>query len=148
MSLAIAVLAFVTLQRLAELAWARRNTARLLQKGAREHAPGHYPLIVAVHTGWIVGLWWFAWNREVNLYWLALFLVFQAGRVWALATLGERWTTRIIVLPGAPLVREGPYRFFPHPNYAVVVGEIFTLPAAFGLWIFALVFSEIGRVHV
>ena len=67
----------------------------------------------------------------------------QAARLWILVTLGERWTTRIIVIPGAPLVRAGPYRFMSHPNYAVVAAEIFVLPAAFGLWSFALVFSAL-----
>ena len=146
MTLAIAVLVFVTLQRLAELVWARRNTALLLQKGAREFGAEHYPLIVILHAAWLAGLWWFGWNREVDAIWLTLFFILQGLSLWVLATLGERWTTRIIVMPGAPLVREGPYRFCPHPNYIVVAGEIFVLPAAFGLWLFALVFSALNAV--
>lgn len=138
---AFAVLAFVTAQRLAELALARRNTAWLTAQGAVEHAPGHYPLIVAVHTGWLMGLWALGRRRRVSPGWLAAFGVLQATRVWVLATLGRRWTTRIIVLPGAPLVRRGPFRFLRHPNYTVVAGEIAVLPLAFGLPGFAAVFS-------
>jgi methyltransferase len=140
-TLALAVLVFVTAQRLAELVIARRNTAWLKAQGAVEHAPGHYPLIVAVHAAWLIGLWWLAWDNPVHLGWLVLFGVLQALRVWVLATLGRRWTTRIIVLPGVPLVRRGPFRFLSHPNYAVVAGEIAVLPLAFGLPVFALVFS-------
>ena len=136
-----AILAFVTLQRLAELWLSSRNTGRLLQSGAREHAPGHYPLIVAVHTAWLAGLWWLGPGRPVNVPLLVLFGLLQLGRLWVLATLGPRWTTRIIVLPGAPLVRHGPFRFVSHPNYLVVIGEIALLPLVFGLWQFAILFS-------
>lgn len=142
---AVAVLAFVTLQRLGELVLARRNTAWLLAQGAVEHAPGHYPLIVAVHAAWLSGLWWLAWDNPVQQGgFLAVFFLLQAGRVWVLATLGRRWTTRIIVLPGAPLVRKGPFRFVSHPNYVVVAGEIFSLPLALGLPLFALLFTALN----
>lgn len=141
MILSIAVLGFVTIERLAELVWARRNTRRLLARGAVESSAGHYPLIVILHAAWLAGLWLLAWNRPVNMSWLAVFAVLQAGRLWVLATLGERWTTRIIVLPGEALVRRGPYRLIPHPNYAVVAGEILVLPMAFGLIPYGLVFS-------
>jgi methyltransferase len=140
-ALAIGVLLFVTAQRLSELVIARRNTAQLLSQGAREHAPGHYPAIVAVHAAWLIGLWALAWDNDVTLGWLLLFAVLQGLRLWVLATLGRRWTTRIIVLPDAPLVRKGPFRFLSHPNYAVVAAEIAVLPLAFGLPWFAFVFS-------
>jgi methyltransferase len=141
MTIGALILAFVTLQRLAELVIARRNTARLLARGAYEVAPGHYPLIVAVHTLWLAALWWLAPGKPIVWPLIALFAVLQAGRLWVLATLGERWTTRIILLPGAPLVASGPFRFVSHPNYLVVVGEIAVLPLAFGLWQVALVFT-------
>ncbi len=141
MTLAPPLLALVTLQRLGELVLANHNTRRLKVRGAYEVAPGHYPLIVALHAAWIAGLWWLAWSRPPNLPLTALFLGLEGLRVWVLISLGERWTTRIIVLPGAPLVRRGPYRFFPHPNYAVVCAEIALLPLVFGLWGYALVFS-------
>jgi methyltransferase len=143
-TLPVAILIFVTLQRLAELVLAQRNTSRLLARGAVEIAPEHYPLIVATHAAWLAGLWWLAPGQPVNLVWLAVFFILQAGRVWVLATLGERWTTRIIVLPGAPLVTTGPYRFISHPNYAIVVGELLALPMAFGLVTFAIAFTLIN----
>jgi methyltransferase len=138
---AVAVLAFVTAERVAELFLAKRNTTRLLARGAKEVGPAHYPLIVALHAVWLGGLWLLAWDRPIQWIWLALFAVLQILRVWVLATLGNRWTTRIVVLPGAPLVKTGPYRFLRHPNYAVVVGEIAVLPLVFALPWYALAFS-------
>ena len=131
----------MTLERLVELVHANRNTRRLLQQGAREHAPGHYPLIVAVHALWLASLWWLAPSRPVDGFWLALFVLVELMRAWVLITLGRRWTTRIIVLPGEPLVRTGPYRFVNHPNYWVVTAEIAMLPLVFGLPWAALIFS-------
>lgn len=137
----IAILGFVTFQRLVELPIARRNTARLLAEGGHEVAPGHYPLIVALHASWLAALWLFALGRPISLPLLGLFFVIELGRIWVLRTLGPRWTTRIIVVPGEKLVAKGPYRFLDHPNYAVVVAEIALLPLVFGLWDIALVFS-------
>ncbi|MDE1915254.1 MAG: hypothetical protein KGJ57_10160 [Sphingomonadales bacterium] len=144
--IAAIVMAYVTLARLVELAIARRNTARQLAAGAREYAPRHYPLIVAVHVAWLAALWTMVWGHPFHRGWLAVFAVLQLLRVWVLATLGSRWTTRIIVIPGATLVRAGPYRWIKHPNYAVVVGEIASLPLAFGLWQVALVFSILNAL--
>ena len=139
--LAVAILAFVTAERLLELVIARSNTKRLLDHGAVEHGAGHYPLIVALHAGWLISLWALAPDRPVDGFWLALFVLLQFARFWVIATLGRRWTTRIIVVPGETLVRAGPYRFLNHPNYWVVAGEIAVLPLVFGLPIVALAFS-------
>ena len=144
MTPSLLVLAFVTLQRLGELALARRNTARLYAQGAVEVGAGHYPLIVALHAAWLAGLWLLAWNVSPDLPWLVVFALLQAARIWILISLGPRWTTRILVLPEAPLVRTGPYRLLRHPNYAIVVGEIAVLPLAFGLFWYALVFSVLN----
>ena len=141
MTLASVVLALVTLQRLGELVLARRNTRELLTRGGVEVAPRHYPAIIACHTLWLASLWVFGWSKPMVIGWLALFILLQAMRVWVLATLGSRWTTRIIVVPGETLVARGPYRWLKHPNYAVVVAEIAVLPLAFGLPLTALVFS-------
>jgi methyltransferase len=149
MLLAGAILGLVTLQRLGELVLSRRNTERLLAQGAREAAPGHYPLIVALHAAWLVGLWYLAvWRPGVGVSWswLALFVILQGLRVWVIATLGPRWTTRIIVLPGAPLVREGPYRFVSHPNYIIVAAEILVLPLCFGLVWYGIVFAGLNAL--
>jgi methyltransferase len=138
---AIPALAFVTCQRLAELLWARRNTVRLLEAGGIEHGAGHYAPLVGLHAAWLGGLWLFAADREPQPLWVVVFAGLQVLRLWILATLGHRWTTRIIVCPGAMLVRTGPYRLMAHPNYAVVVAEIAVLPLAFGLPGYALLFS-------
>ena len=139
MTTAEIILALVTLQRAAELVAARRNTRNLLARGAVELASGHYPLIVAVHAGWLVSLWVFGRDQPVNTIALSAYLVLQGLRGWVFWTLGARWTTRIIVLPGEHLVSSGPYRYLSHPNYAVVVGEIAVLPLVLHLpWIAAI----------
>ena len=141
MILSVLILGLVTAQRLGELVVARRNTAQLLEKGGVERGAEHYPLMVGLHAAWLAGLWILAWDRPPNLAWLAVYGVLELLRIWVLATLGPRWTTRIIVVPGETLVRKGPYRFISHPNYAVVVGEIVVLPLVFGLTAYAVVFS-------
>ncbi|HEU5066579.1 MAG TPA: isoprenylcysteine carboxylmethyltransferase family protein [Sphingomicrobium sp.] len=138
---AIAILAFVTAERLFELWLARRNTLALLAHGAREHGAGHYPLIVGLHFLWLLSLWAIAPWRGIDLFWLAFFGLLQLARLWVLTTLGQRWTTRIIVSPGQPLVESGLYRFLNHPNYWVVIGEIAVLPLVFGLPWVAVAFS-------
>lgn len=140
---AVFLLAFVTAQRLAELGYARANTRRLLAKGAREEGADHYPWLVAFHAAWLLGLWIFGPGQEVQPFWLAVFLVLQGLRAWVLLTLGRRWTTRILVVPGEKLVRRGPYRFLSHPNYVVVAGEIAALPLALGLSAYAVLASVI-----
>jgi methyltransferase len=145
-SLATVILVLVTLQRLGELVLARRNTERLKARGAIEIGARHYPLIVSVHAAWLVALWIFGRDQEVDLLLLALFVVLQGLRLWVLATLRSRWTTRIIVLPGEPLVVSGPYQYFSHPNYAIVAAEIATLPLALHLPVIALVFSVLNAM--
>jgi methyltransferase len=148
------ILCFVTLQRLAELVIARRNTATLLAQGAREVGAAHYPIIVVFHAAWLLGLWILARGQEVNWILIVIFALLQALRIWVLATLGPRWTTRIIVLPQTPLVVSGPFKFIKHPNYAVVAAEIFVLPLSFGLTVYAVIFGTINlcilayRIHV
>lgn len=132
----------VALVRLAELAYARRNTKRLLDRGAREHGAGHYPLFVVLHAAWL-GVTFVAVppNASPSLPLLGVFGALLAARWWTIASLGPYWTTRVITLPDAPLVRSGPYRFVRHPNYLIVAGEIAVLPLIFGAWRIALVFS-------
>lgn len=143
-ALEIAVL-LVALQRLAELAYARRNTARLLAAGAKEVGAAHYPLMVLLHLCWLLALLVFIPRESApNWWWLGAFIALQAVRLWIVASLGGRWTTRIIILPGAPLVRRGPYRVLRHPNYLVVAAEIPVLPLAFGAWEVAAVFAVLN----
>ena len=135
------LLAFVVLQRFAELSLAQWNAARLRAAGGVEFGASHYPLLVALHASWLLGLWVFGHGRSVDPIWLAVFILLQAARLWVIASLGRRWTTRVIVLPGASPVAHGPYRWLRHPNYVVVTLEIAVVPLALGLPLFALVFS-------
>jgi methyltransferase len=146
MTPAVLLLTLVTAERLAELWLARRNTAALLAKGAFEVAPGHYPLIVLLHALWLSDLWLIGRAHPLSGNWLVIFLALQVLRAWVLLTLRRRWTTRIIVLPGAPLVANGPYRLLSHPNYVVVICEIAVLPLCLGLPWYALVFSAANSV--
>ena len=142
MSLLWTVLALVAAQRLAELIYAARNTRRLKAEGAVESGAAHYPLIVGLHLAWLASMAFFV-PADAAPDWLllAVFVVLQLLRLWVLASLGRYWTTRVITLPGAPLVRRGPYRFVKHPNYLVVAAEIVVLPLAFGAWQIALAFT-------
>ena len=138
MDAAVALLAFITLQRFVEFVWDRRNTRRLRAAGAVEFGGLHYPAMMLVHAGWLAGLWVFAYDSPVIPGYVAAFLVLQVGRYWVLATLGRRWTTRVIVLPGAPLIESGPYRLLRHPNYVIVAVELALAPLALGLPLYAL----------
>ena len=142
MSAVLIVVALVTLQRLGELAYAARNTRHLKQRGALEHGSGHYPLLIALHAAWLAAIVVFV-PPETAIKWLplGLFILLQVVRLWIIATLGPYWTTRIISLPDAPLVRRGPYRLIRHPNYLVIIGEIALLPLVFGAWQIAAIFS-------
>jgi methyltransferase len=143
------ILVLVAAQRLAELALAARNTRKLLAQGGREVGAAHYPLFVLLHTAWLVAiLVTVPWNAVPNWWLVGVFVVLQLLRVWVIATLGPYWTTRVITVDGAPLVRGGPYRFVRHPNYWVVAGEIAVLPLAFGAWPVALVFSVLNALLV
>ena len=111
--------------------------------GAIEHGASHYPYMVGLHGAWLLTLIWFGTGQALSLPWLAVFVVLQVMRVWVIWSLGERWTTRIIVLP-APLVKRGPYAWTRHPNYLLVIAEIVTVPMIFGLPIAAAVFSALN----
>jgi methyltransferase len=137
---AVTFLIFVTFQRFIEFIWDWQNTQRLRAAGAIEFGGLHYPAMILVHAGWLAGLWALGYDRDVVPAYLTAFLVLQIARYWVLATLGRRWTTRVIVLPGAPLIESGPYRLMRHPNYVVVAGELVLAPLSLGLPIFALVF--------
>jgi methyltransferase len=139
------VIGLVVLQRLAELVYAERNTRALKARGAVEIGRAHYPLIVLLHAAWLVAVVaLLPADLHINWILIGVFAVLQGLRVWVLATLGPYWTTRIITLKDAPLVRKGPYRFVRHPNYYVVSAEILVLPLAFGEWWVAAVFTVLN----
>jgi len=136
------VLGFVIGQRLGELWLARRNTLRLRNQGAVEVGAAHYPLFILLHAAWIISIAVIVpIDAPANLPLLAIFLLLQLGRIWVIASLGRYWTTRIISLPGAKLVRSGPFRLIRHPNYLIVAAEIAVLPLVFGAWQLAAIFS-------
>ena len=110
------LVAFLVVQRLAELALAQWNTARLRAAGGIEFGAAHYPLLVTLHSLWLFGLWMLGHDRAIDTLWLAVFVLLQAARLWVIASLGRRWTTRVIVLPGATPVARGPYRWLRHPK--------------------------------
>jgi methyltransferase len=138
-------LALVAAQRLAELAWAKRNTARLRRLGAVEIDAARYPLFVLLHAGWLIGIA-LCVAPATPPCWplLGLFALLQIARLWIILSLGHFWTTRLLTLPAAPLVRSGPYRWLRHPNYLVVAAEIAVLPLAFGAVAIAMIFSALN----
>ena len=141
------IVGLVAIQRLAELALARRNTKRLLAIGGHEVGAAHYPLFILLHASWLIApLVAIPWRSEPNWILIGIFIVLQALRVWVIGTLGPYWTTRIITLNDAPLVRRGPYRFARHPNYWIVAAEIAVLPLAFGVWSIALIWSAFNAL--
>jgi methyltransferase len=136
----------IAIQRLLELLYSRRNERRLCARGAVERGSGHYLVIVTIHTLWLVSTLVEGLLRgpEPPAWWpvpLAAFLLVQPLRYWAILSLGEHWNTRVLIVPGGKLVRRGPYRYFPHPNYVVVTVEVLTFPLIFGAWITAIAFS-------
>jgi methyltransferase len=144
-AVATGVVALVALERLGELWLARRNTHALLEAGGVEVGGGHYPLIVALHAAWLLAIpLTVPKEATVSVPLLALFVLLQGCRAWVLLSLGRYWTTRVITMPGMPLVRGGPYRFLRHPNYLVVAAEIAVLPLTFGAWMVAVLFSVLN----
>jgi len=142
MSILWILVGFVIVQRLAELVLARRNARRLLADGGVESGAKHYPLFILLHGGWLLALLILVPpDASANPALVSLFVVLQGLRVWIIASLGQHWTTRIIVIPGKPLVRCGPYRWIRHPNYLVVAAEIAVLPLVVAAWKIAIVFS-------
>jgi methyltransferase len=141
---AVLFLIYVIAERLIELPIATRNTKRLKAQGGVEHSPGHYPLIVAVHTGWILAMVWFGRDTDPIVFWLVVYAALQILRVYIIGTLGKRWTTRIIVLPDEAKVTKGPFALVPHPNYLLVIAEIMVAPLVLGLWEVAAIFGALN----
>jgi methyltransferase len=139
-------------ERLAELVVSKRNAAWSMARGGVESGFSHYPVMVVLHTGLLVGALVEAWVRRPDvpgpLAWsmLAVVLLSQALRWWCIATLGPRWNTRVIVVPGLAPVTGGPYRLLSHPNYVAVVLEGVALPLVHAAWITAVVFTVLNAV--
>jgi methyltransferase len=143
------ILAIVTAQRLAELAWAAHNTAKLRRLGAVEVDVAGYPWFVALHAGWLSSLALFVpASAPPGWVLLGLFALLQPVRLWVIASLGRYWSTRVLTLPGTPLVDTGPYRWMRHPNYLIVAAEIALLPLAFGAFAIAVFFSCLNLILI
>jgi methyltransferase len=144
------LVAAVAAERVAELVVARRNERWSSARGAIVTGQGHYPAMVALHTGLLVGcpaeVWLVDRPYVPTLAWpmLAALAGAQALRWWCIGTLGPRWNTRVIVLPGLPLVTSGPYRLLRHPNYVAVVAEGVALPLVHTAWVTAAVFTVLN----
>lgn len=145
MSVLWLVLLLVAAQRIVELVYARRNERRLVERGGVEAGAGHYPLIVALHAAWLIAMAVTIPPQATPNWWLlGIFVALQAARVWVIASLGPYWTTRVVTVAGTALVRRGPYRYFRHPNYAIVVAEFAVLPLAFGAVAVAVIFTALN----
>ena len=134
----------IAIQRVSELRLARRNLKWALERGGRLIEEPHYWMFFVLHTGWLLAWPLEAWLKGPELglgwpVWLAGFLLAEGLRYWAIASLGPRWNTKIVVIDGAPLIRRGPYRYISHPNYVAVALELVCVPLIFGAWITALV---------
>lgn len=149
MSPLYATLAFVALLRLAELAWARRNTRRLLREGAIEVDAAGYPWFVALHAGWLASLLATVPATTIPCWpLLALYGLLQPARLWVILSLGRFWTTRVLTLRQGTLIGSGPYRWLRHPNYLIASAEIAILPLAFGAIPLAAAFSTLNLVLI
>lgn len=144
------LLGLVVLERLAELVLSKRHTAWALARGGVEYGRGHYPPMVMLHSALLVACLaeaYFA-HREflpwLGLPMLGVVALAQGLRWWCIATLGPQWNTRVLVVPGLPLVRRGPYSWFRHPNYVAVVAEGVALPLVHTSWVTAAVFTVLN----
>ena len=140
------IITIVIIQRLVELLIAKRNEKWMRSQGAFEAGAGHYPIMVMMHITFFISLLLevLVINKPLSPLWiplLSLFLIAQLARVWCLTSLGKFWNTKIIILPGADVVKKGPYQFIRHPNYVIVATELLVLPLIFSAYFTAVVFS-------
>lgn len=141
----IALIALVAAERVLELVVSKRNFKWSTAQGGKEFGAGHYPVMVALHSALLVGSVVEARRRRprpvLGRIMVAVVLAAQGLRWWCITTLGRQWNTRVVVVPGAARVVDGPYRLLPHPNYVAVVTEGAALPLAGGAWLTAVVFA-------
>ena len=147
-----AFIALVGVERLAELVVSRRNAAWSFANGGREFGLAHFPFMVVLHTGFLIGCVAEVWLLDrpfvpaIGYPMLVLALLTQGLRWWCITTLGKRWNTRVIIVPGMPRITGGPYRFLSHPNYVAVVLEGIALPLIHGAWLTALAFAALDGI--
>jgi methyltransferase len=140
--LAFIILGFVIIQRITELVISNHNTKKLIASGSKEYFSGHYPLIVALHFGWILALaLTISKSSPVNIYLLVIYFLLQIVRYYIIISLHGNWTTRILRNSNRALVSQGIYKYIKHPNYIVIAVEIYLLPLIFGLWSVGFIFG-------
>lgn len=140
---------FIIAQRITELIVAKRNEQWLRAQGAIEYGKEHYPLIVLLHTAFLVSLmveYYYTGNSEPNYVLLGIYLALMAAKVWVISSLGKYWNTKILRVHATPLVNKGPYKFVKHPNYIIVVCEIAIIPLVFHLYYTAIIFSILNAL--
>ena len=139
---------FVIFLRLLELYIANQNEKWARSAGAIEYGKNHYPYIVLLHTMFIVSMFAEFMIRGGKFNWMILliFLVLMLFKVWVIASLGKYWNTKILRVPGSKLIKKGPYKYLKHPNYIVVVCEIFLIPMVFNLYLTAIIFSFLNGI--
>ncbi|WP_075620159.1 isoprenylcysteine carboxyl methyltransferase family protein [Paenisporosarcina indica] len=147
----ICVVSFVIIQRIIELFVARNNEKWIRSQGGYEVGARHYPYMVAMHVGFFISLIveFLVFERSVPAFWYLLFIIFlmlQMMRVWVISSLGRYWNTKILVLPGAQVVKKGPFHFIRHPNYFVVTLEIIVIPLMLGAYFTALIFTILNFI--
>ncbi|WP_245890015.1 isoprenylcysteine carboxyl methyltransferase family protein [Rummeliibacillus pycnus] len=147
----IFIFTIICIQRVIELRIARANEHFMKERGAIEFGQSHYPFIVLLHVAFLCSLFieYYVKDLSLNRFWIFLlgfFLALQIGRVWVIKSLGHFWNTKIIVLPNASLVKKGPYRWIPHPNYLIVALEIVVIPLTFQAYYTAIIFSILNLV--
>jgi len=145
------IFALVVAQRLVEAVYAERNARRLLARGAREIGRSHYPLFIVLHIAWLAAIALYLYRSpdpRIHWWFIGIFALLQLARISVIFSLGPYWTTRIITIPGLPLIRSGLYRFLRHPNYIIVIGEIAVLPLAFGQIGVAAIFSALNLLLI
>lgn len=145
------IVGFVIIQRIVELFVARNNEKWIRSQGGYEVGAKHYPFMVAMHVGFFISLIieFLVFDRSLPAFWIPLFVIFamlQMMRVWVISSLGRYWNTKILVLPGAHVVKKGPFHFIRHPNYVVVTLEIIVIPLMLGAYFTALVFTVLNFI--
>ncbi len=142
-------IALVVLARLTELRVAKKNESWLRKQGAIEYGRNHYPYIVALHTLFIFSMiseYFSRGNSSVHYIYLALFLMLILLKIWTISSLGKYWNTRILRVPGSVFIKRGPYKYFRHPNYFIVICEIAIIPMVFGLYFTSVLFSLLNCI--
>lgn len=145
----ILFISFVILLRIGELLLSKKNEKWLLQNGAVEYGKNHYPFIVTLHVLFIISLIFeYSMQQTVSysLFLLVFYFLLLIFKTWVIVSLGKFWNTKIYHIPNIPLIKKGPYKYFKHPNYMVVIAEIAVITLAFHLYYTAITFTLLNMI--